>query len=81
MRYACTCGLNDPYPLWCLKMAASNPTCEAPDVVMEGYPVMPPSPRLSRRTQEEVVAENDTSSGEDPDNYPLHSPWSFWFDK
>lgn len=40
-----------------------------------------PSPRLSRRTQEEVIAENDTSSGEDPENYPLHSPWSFWFDK
>ncbi len=40
-----------------------------------------PSPRLSRRTQEEIVAENDTSSGGDPDNYPLHSPWSFWFDR
>lgn len=40
-----------------------------------------PSPKLSRRTQEEVVAENDTTSGEDPDNYPLHSPWSFWYDR
>lgn len=40
-----------------------------------------PSPRLSRKTQEEVVVENDTASGEDPDNYPLHSPWSFWFDR
>ena len=40
-----------------------------------------PSPRLSRKTQEEIVAENDAASGEDPENYPLHSPWSFWFDK
>lgn len=39
------------------------------------------SPRLSRKTQEEVIAENDTSSGEDPDNYPMHSTWSFWFDR
>ena len=40
------------------------------------------SPRLSRRTQEEVVIENESSGlGEDPDNFPLHSPWSFWFDR
>ena len=39
------------------------------------------SPRLSQRTQEEVVAENDASSREDPDNYPLHSSWTFWFDR
>lgn len=39
------------------------------------------SPRLSRKTQEEVIVENDTSNGEDPDNYPLHSPWSYWFDR
>ncbi len=44
------------------------------------YPLAP-SPRLSRRTQKEVVAENDTTSSQDPDNYPLHSPWSFWFDR
>ncbi len=39
------------------------------------------SPRLSRKTQDEVVVENETSSIENPDNYPLHSPWSFWFDR
>ena len=40
------------------------------------------SPRLSRKTQEEVVAENDASfGGNDPENYPLHSTWSFWFDR
>lgn len=44
------------------------------------YPLAP-SPRLSQETQKEVVAENDTESSQDPDNYPLHSPWSFWFDK
>lgn len=38
------------------------------------------SPKLSRRTQEEVVSGNQVSS-EDPDNYPLNSPWCFWFDR
>ena len=39
-----------------------------------------PSPRLSRKMLEEIMAEN-TCSTEDPENYPLHSTWSFWFDR
>lgn len=38
------------------------------------------SPKLSRRTQAEVESDNEVSS-EDPHNYPLHSPWCFWFDR
>lgn len=62
-------------------MADFVPGATSRDVNVAERSSLTPSPRLSRRTQQEVVAENDTSSGEDPDNYPLHSPWSFWLDK
>ena len=35
------------------------------------------SPRLSRKAHDEL----EKCSSEDPDNYPLHSPWTFWFDR
>ena len=54
---------------------------QAEKLCPEGSNNLVPSPRLSRKTQKEVVAENDASSSQDPDNYPLHSPWSFWFDR
>jgi len=38
------------------------------------------SPRLSRETQDQVAGSNLLSS-EDPDNYSLHSSWSFWFNR
>lgn len=37
---------------------------------------------LSQRVQDEVGAENERGAGDDdPNNYPLHSTWSFWFDR
>ena len=40
------------------------------------------SENLSQRVQDEVGAENERGAGGgDPDNYPLHSPWTFWFDR
>lgn len=37
------------------------------------------SPRLSRKARDDAVAVNETN-GEDPDNYGLNSPWTFWHD-
>ena len=37
------------------------------------------SPRLSRKARDEAVAVNETN-GDDPDNYPLNTPWTFWHD-
>ena len=40
------------------------------------------SDNLSQRVQDEVGAENERGAdGDDPNNYPLHSSWSFWFDR
>ena len=37
---------------------------------------------LSQRVQDEVGAENERGAGaDDPNNYSLHSSWSFWFDR
>ena len=37
---------------------------------------------LSQRVQDQVGAENERGVGDDdPNNYPLHSPWTFWFDR
>lgn len=37
---------------------------------------------LSQRVQDQVGAENERGAGDDdPNNYPLHSPWTFWFDR
>lgn len=36
---------------------------------------------LSQRVQDQVVAENERGAVDDPNNYPLHSPWTFWFDR
>lgn len=38
------------------------------------------SPRLSRKALDELGPENE-SRADDPENYPLHSPWSFWYDR
>lgn len=38
------------------------------------------SPRLSRKALDELGPENQ-SRADDPENYPLHSPWSFWYDR
>ena len=46
----------------------------------ETLPDNDPSPKLSRETQDEVAGGNSLS-GEDPDNYPLNSSWSFWFNR
>ena len=37
------------------------------------------SPRLSRKALDELGQENENT--DDPDNYPLYSPWTFWFDR
>lgn len=37
------------------------------------------SPHLSRKTLDELGQENENT--EDPDNLPLHSTWTFWFDR
>ena len=36
---------------------------------------------LSQRVQDVVGAENERGAGDDPNNYPLHSTWTFWFDR
>lgn len=38
------------------------------------------SPRLSRKARDDAVAVNKTN-GQDPDNYDLNSPWTFWHDQ
>lgn len=38
-----------------------------------------PSPQLSRRTLDELGQTNENA--DDPDNYPLYSPWAFWFER
>lgn len=43
-------------------------------------PADAPSPRFSRETRQEV-AESNLLSADDPDNYPLNSSWSFWFNR
>ena len=37
------------------------------------------SPHLSRKTLDELGQENENT--EDGDNFPLHSTWTFWFDR
>lgn len=37
------------------------------------------SPHLSRKTLDELGQENEDT--EDGDNFPLHSTWTFWFDR
>ncbi len=37
------------------------------------------SPTLSRKTLDVLGTENENTG--DPENYPLHSPWTFWFDR
>lgn len=39
------------------------------------------SPKLSRKTLDALGAENEVSEGEDPENFPLHTPWTLWFDR
>ncbi len=50
---------------------------EAPPGEIEGVRA---SPTLSRKTLDALGAENESSGG-DPENYPLHTPWTFWFDR
>ena len=38
------------------------------------------SPRLSRKALDELGPENESQS-DDPENYPLYTSWSFWFDR
>ena len=46
----------------------------------ENSPFRPhPSPQLSRRTLDELGEKNEDA--DDPENYPLNSPWAFWFDR
>ena len=39
------------------------------------------SPQLSRRALDELGQLQGVDKPEDPDNYPLHSPWAFWFER
>lgn len=46
----------------------------------DGVELQPqPSPQLSKRTLDEL-GQLQTSDA-DPDNYPLHSTWAFWFER
>lgn len=52
----------------------------SPDV--EGEQPSSLTDNLSQRVQDEVGAENERGAGgDDPNNYPLHSSWAFWFDR
>ena len=39
------------------------------------------SPQLSRRALEELDELHEAEAAADPENYPLHSPWAFWFER
>lgn len=39
------------------------------------------SPQLSRRALDELGQLQETTDANDPENYPLHSPWAFWFER
>lgn len=39
------------------------------------------SPQLSRRAWDELGQLQETTDADDPENYPLHSPWAFWFER
>lgn len=39
------------------------------------------SPLLSRRALDELGQLQEVAEPPDPENYPLHSPWAFWFER
>ena len=39
------------------------------------------SPLLSQRALDELGQLQEVADPADPENYPLHSPWAFWFDR
>lgn len=39
------------------------------------------SPQLSRRALDELGQLQEVAGANDPENYPLHSPWAFWFER
>lgn len=39
------------------------------------------SPQLSRRALVELGQLQEATEANDPENYPLHSPWAFWFER
>lgn len=50
---------------------------EAPDTL---HPLS--SPQLSRRALDELGQLQEIADADvDPENYPLHSPWAFWFER
>lgn len=67
-------------------IAATGPSkqIDVSDVAGEAHSDQPSSltDNLSQRVQDEVGVENEKGAdGDDPNNYPLHSSWSFWFDR
>lgn len=51
---------------------------QLPDILGVEEGALTASPRLSRKAQDEIES---CSSEDDPENYPLHTPWTFWFDR
>ena len=49
--------------------------------VLDGDIELSTSPQLSRRTLDELGQLQEVADPADPENYPLHSPWTFWFER
>lgn len=56
--------------------SAEESSLEAPDPLQELL-----SPLLSQRALDELGELQEAADPADPENYPLHSPWAFWFDR
>ena len=48
-------------------------------VALDEWAEVRSSPRLSRKMLDELGQENEATG--DPENLPLHTPWTFWFDR
>ena len=54
---------------------------EEPSLQPHESPQPHASPQLSRRALDELGQLQGPQDAEDPENYPLYSPWAFWFER